>query len=233
MFHFMSRYFLADVHLSPARPDITQAFQSQLSALDDVEALYLLGDVFDAYLGDGAMTAFQAQIADFLKDLPYRIYVQHGNRDFLIGKRFAQRAGVTLLPDLHFLLLNQQRILLMHGDLLCTQDVAYQRFRRFAHHRWTKSLFQALPDRWQQALARHLRGQSQHKPRQIMDVDATTVEALFRHHRLDVLIHGHTHRPACHQEALGTRWVLPDWQGFTPLLRYQNGAFSLFPSPKK
>jgi UDP-2,3-diacylglucosamine hydrolase len=139
----------------------------------------------------------------------------HGNRDFLLGRRFMKAAGAMLLPDPSLIMAFGQRIVLTHGDAQCTADRGYQLFRRFARNRVAQWLFLAWPFRWRRALAQRMRADSEAgrmrpvSPR--YDVTREGVAALFRKGRAKVMIHGHTHRPARHVEADGVRWVLPDW----------------------
>ena len=215
--------FIADLHLSPATPALNQAFQSFLQAhAGQVDALYILGDLFEFWLGDDDRRPFSRQccawLAEFARHTP--VFLLRGNRDFLLGSRFARDSGVTLLADPHPLTLYGQPYLLSHGDGLCTDDLAYQRFRARVHQRWLQRLFLALPLGWRARLVGAVRqetGQAKaHKPAAIMDVNRQAVDALLDHAAPgSILIHGHTHRPAQHQwlhaGQVRQRWVVRDW----------------------
>ncbi len=139
----------------------------------------------------------------------------HGNRDFLLGKRFMRAAGAIWLPDPFVMTAFGARIVLAHGDALCTADRKYQTFRRLARWRAAQLLFLAWPFKWRHALAERMRSSSEEgrtrPPSPLYDVTHQGVEALFRSSHTTTMIHGHTHKPARHQETSGTRWVLPDW----------------------
>lgn len=219
----MTTLFISDLHLEESRPDITDAF---LGFLDNrargVEQLYILGDFFEAWIGDDERTPLQEQVAQALKalsDSGTAIYLMHGNRDFLIGEDFCARAGATLLDDPTVVDLYGTPTLLMHGDSLCTADVEYQKFREnMRNPQWQQMILQRpLEDR--QQMARQLReismAKNQGKEEFIMDVTPEEVVKVMEEHGVQRLIHGHTHRPAEHQlEANGKparRIVLGDW----------------------
>ena len=127
----VAEYFLADIHLSAERPDITAAFRATLAALArDASAVYILGDLFDYYLGDDLASPLQRDIAAALAALPCPVYYQHGNRDFLLGDAYARAAHMHILPERYRLSLGDKTVLIEHGDLLCTDDHGYQRLRR-------------------------------------------------------------------------------------------------------
>ncbi len=198
--------FVADIHLCQQEPTITAGFLHFLQReARQAEALYILGDLFDAWIGDDDPDPLHTDIANALRQLQQyqvAVYFIHGNRDFLLGHRFAQASGMTLLPQEQVLELYGKRILIMHGDTLCTDDPGYQRFRRRVHQRWLQKLFLALPLLVRQRIAARLRSDSQnanhHKPDHIMDVNAGAVLETMRRHQVQWLIHGHTHRPAVH-----------------------------------
>ncbi|MBM2598726.1 UDP-2,3-diacylglucosamine diphosphatase, partial [Pseudomonas sp. BDPW] len=165
----MSVLFISDLHLEAERPDITRAF---LSFLDErarrAEALYILGDFFEAWIGDDGMDAFQRSIAQSLRQVAdggTRIYLMHGNRDFLIGKAFCREAGCTLLPDPSVIDLYGEPVLLMHGDSLCTRDEAYMRLRRWLRNPLTLWVLRHLPLATRHKLARKLRKESRAQTR--------------------------------------------------------------------
>lgn len=219
----MATLFLSDLHLSADTPAFNDRFAALLGeASGRIDALYLLGDLFDAWLGDDDDTPFssdlQARLAAFTAITPVR--VMNGNRDFLIGRRFAARTGVSLLDDPATVTLYDRRYLLSHGDSLCTDDVAYQRYRAAIRRPARRWLLEHLPLSIRRAIARTLRARSQAdkagKPAAIMDVNATAVASLLAAHPGATLIHGHTHRPGHHYHRVGRdqreRWVLPDWR---------------------
>jgi len=160
---------ISDLHLEAARQDITRGFLDflQRQAIK-AQALYILGDFFEVWLGDDAMSSFAKQIAEALQRLNQsgtRIFIMHGNRDFLIGERFCREAGCALLPDPSLVDLNGEKVLLMHGDSLCTQDIGYQRLRFWLRNPISLWLLKHLPLALRQALARKLRKTSQKQTR--------------------------------------------------------------------
>ncbi|WP_342242946.1 UDP-2,3-diacylglucosamine diphosphatase [Pseudomonas sp. OTU5201] len=214
---------ISDLHLEEERPDITRAFLSFLQTrAPRAEALYILGDFFEAWIGDDAMTPFQHAIARELRTLAdggTRIYVMHGNRDFMIGNDFCREAGCTLLPDPSLVQMNGEPVLLMHGDSLCTQDEAYMRLRRWLRNPVTLFILRHLPLATRHKLARKLRKESRMQTRQkaaeITDVTLEEIPRILRQHGVRTLIHGHTHRPGIHELDLdgqsARRIVLGDW----------------------
>lgn len=237
----ISHVFISDLHLatdcgtnSPAidvaDAALWQAFLSlldELSTLPHLQQLYILGDWFEAWIGDDAalcepIVSCLAPMLEKLRALHRRnvaILVMHGNRDFTIGQKFCNRFGGQLIKEPYNLDLNGKKIRLEHGDALTTDDKAYQRFRRIIRHPITKGLLLALPLSKRTQLANNLRQQSQagnaKKSMQIMDVSADTVEAVMHDskHPIDILLHGHTHRPCLHELSHHKqRIVLGDWR---------------------
>lgn len=223
----MSRatYFISDLHLSANTPDLTALLKRLLKEWEkDAEVLYILGDLFEAWAGDDQLEEpFYAEVTALLKaaSAHYKIFFIHGNRDFLIGQAFASAAGLTLLADNTLIDLYGQKILIAHGDALCTDDVEYQAFRTMVRTpEWQqKFLALPLPARLEQVAEARSKSASakKYKAVGIMDVNADAVDALVRQHDYAVIIHGHTHRPAVHEWTLDDnaceRWVLPDWSG--------------------
>ena len=212
--------FISDLHLSADDPATTAAFHAFLQGTARTAgALYILGDLFEFWIGDDSLDeAFNAGIIAALAELASHdvpVFFMPGNRDFLPGRRFARAAGLQMLPDPCLIKLDDQDVLLSHGDALCTDDLAYQRFRRIVRHPLVQMLFLALPRRWRQNQVDQLRQRSkasnQMKRSDIMDVSAGAVTALLAQYHCNTLIHGHTHRPAMHLLSPGQRWVLPDW----------------------
>ncbi len=219
----MTTLFISDLHLEESRPDITDAF---LAFLKDkamgVERLYILGDFFEAWIGDDERTPLQETVAAALKEVSdngTEIFLMHGNRDFLIGEDFCNRAGATLLDDPTVVDLYGIPTLLMHGDSLCTADVEYQKFRANMRNPQWQQMILARPLADRQQMARQLReismAKNQGKAETIMDVTPEEVVKEMEAHGVQRLVHGHTHRPAIHElQANGQdarRIVLGDW----------------------
>lgn len=214
---------ISDLHLQEQRPDITRAFLSLLEGpARQAQALYILGDFFEAWIGDDAMTPFQQSICQALRalsDSGTAVFVMHGNRDFLIGQAFCKAAGCTLLADPSVVELAGQAVLLMHGDTLCTGDVAYMKLRRYLRNPLTMWVLRHLPLATRQRLARKLRSESRAQTRMkasdIVDVTPAEVPRQMAAHGVRTLIHGHTHRPAVHDLLVdgqpAQRIVLGDW----------------------
>ncbi|MFG6137142.1 UDP-2,3-diacylglucosamine diphosphatase [Halomonas sp. B23F22_10] len=230
----MSTLLISDLHLHPGAPAITEGFLNWLETrAAGAEALYILGDFFEAWIGDDLLdlgaadptgtAALAERIAEALKqraEAGTAIYLMHGNRDFLLGERFAEAAGATLLPDPSVVTLGDERVLLMHGDSLCTLDEAYMAFRAKARDPQWQAQILAMPIPERIALAKQLRDQSgeanSNKAEDIMDVTPAEVVQALREHGVTTMIHGHTHRPAAHDVdldgATARRFVLGDWQ---------------------
>ncbi len=231
----MTTLFISDLHLEESRPDITGAFLGFLKthALG-VERLYILGDFFEAWIGDDERTPLQEQVAAALRevrDSGTEIFLMHGNRDFLIGNDYCERAGATLLDDPTVVDLYGTPALLMHGDSLCTADVEYQKFRANMRNPQMQKMMLARPLEDRQQMARQLRQMSmaknQGKAEDIMDVTPEEVVKELEHHGVQLMIHGHTHRPAIHDlEANGEparRIVLGDWDTHVWWLEARSG----------
>lgn len=231
----MTVLFISDLHLSPERPETTDAFFRFMEGpARQAQALYILGDLFEYWAGDDLSDPFNQRIIKALADLAGRgvhTSLLVGNRDFLIGRRFARAAGLSLLPDPSLVPIDGHPTLLMHGDSLCTDDTAYMAFRRKVRHPLVLALLRHMP----LALSRRLfiagRRQSEaakkNKARDIMDVNHGAVADALRAHGHPRLIHGHTHRPARHDHTVdgGTceRWVLSDWHDKATWLECRGG----------
>lgn len=214
---------ISDLHLEEQRPDISRAFLHFIETrAPQAEALYILGDFFEVWVGDDGMTPFQHQIARALRTLSEsgtRIYLMHGNRDFMIGKAFCKEAGCTLLSDPHIARFGDERVLLMHGDSLCTRDEGYMRMRRLLRNPLSLFILHNLSLARRQKIASKLRSTSKKETRlkasDIVDVTTDEVLKVMRKHGVLTLIHGHTHRPATHALQIGgqtaQRIVLGDW----------------------
>jgi UDP-2,3-diacylglucosamine hydrolase len=227
----MTTLFIADLHLDAERPHIVDLFASLLDGeARRTDALYILGDLFESWIGDdddAALPARIAQATQALRKAGVPIYFIHGNRDFLLGAAYAARAGMTLIADPTVIELGGERTLLMHGDTLCTDDAEYQKFRALVRNPDWQRQFLSRPLAERRAFAAQARSESRKhttaaKP-EIMDVNQTAVEAAMRAHGVRKLIHGHTHRPATHHFTLdgqpAQRLVLGDWYEHDSVLR--------------
>lgn len=214
---------ISDLHLEEKRPDITRAFLRFLETrAAQAEALYILGDFFEVWVGDDGMSPFQHEIARALNALSQggtRVYLMHGNRDFMIGKAFRREAGCTLLADPYIAQLGGERVLLTHGDSLCTRDEGYMRLRRWLRNPVSLFILHNLSLAKRQKLAQKLRSSSKEETRMkasdIVDVTPDEVIKIMQRHKVRTLIHGHTHRPATHSMQIdgqaAMRIVLGDW----------------------
>ncbi|VVE08503.1 UDP-2,3-diacylglucosamine diphosphatase [Pandoraea eparura] len=234
--------FISDLHLSPALPRTVQVFEDFLRGpAREASVLFILGDLFEYWIGDDmldvdAPTGTRTDASDAASPQPeplgafarrmtaamaalsasgVPIAVMRGNRDFLLGERFARAAGAILLDDPCVFSFLGQALVLSHGDQLCTDDVGYQRFRRVAHSPLGKAFFLALPLRLRMAIANRVRRRSAAKGAHRMayaDANAQAIAALLDAVGERTLVHGHTHRPARHVDGRHVRWVLPDWE---------------------
>ncbi|BBP01780.1 UDP-2,3-diacylglucosamine diphosphatase [Sulfuriferula nivalis] len=227
--------FISDLHLCESRPNINQQFFDFLTQTAiHADALYILGDLFEYWLGDDTLDQpLNQQVATALKQLTatgVKLYFMHGNRDFLIAQDFAVLSGATLLPDPSLIDLYGTPTLLMHGDTLCTDDVKYLAFRNQVRNPVWQHQFLAQPLATRIALAQQARKQSesdkQEKSSEIMDVNDAAVTAVLTEYNYPRLIHGHTHRSAVHNHNIDghmcQRWVLTDWYEHGGYLRCDN-----------
>lgn len=226
---FASALFISDLHLTPSMPLTAQRFFNFCEKeAPKVEAVFILGDLFEYWVGDDAAlySPFQQEVQRVIANLAtkVKIYYLHGNRDFLIGQTFIKKTGMTLLPDPSTVEIAAQKWVLAHGDALCTADPGYQLFRHWVRKSWVQKIFLSLPLNWRKGIAQQLRSNShaQYQPIQAssahrlkMDVTQEACAATLRDQAGDRLIHGHTHMPAHHDESLNgqkwQRWVLSDW----------------------
>lgn len=211
--------FISDCHLDPGRPQTIQVLVDFLQTrAATARRLYILGDLFEVWLGDDDPAQGLLEVITALQRLSEScdVFFMAGNRDFLVGEAFAERAGMTLLEEPLILRLGQSQVALMHGDILCTDDHDYQAFRVMVRDpRWQADLL-ARPLVERQQIAAQMRRDSaaamRNKASEIMDVNAAAVMQAFHDQRVDVIVHGHTHRPATHNyESNLTRIVLGDW----------------------
>ena len=219
----MTTLFISDLHLSGERPRVTKLFIQFLhNQARTAEALYILGDLFEAWLGDDMILPDYQPALEAMKNLSdsgVPLYFMHGNRDFLVGEQFTELSGARLLEDPAVIDLYGQTTLLLHGDTLCTDDTAYQEFRTLVRNpQWQAAMLAKSPEQ-RLALAKQYRETSQaetgSKAQDIMDVNQQTLEQLMREKGIYKMIHGHTHRPAIHDfsidDNVAQRVVLGDW----------------------
>jgi len=239
--------FISDLHLDGTQPEITDQF---LRFLDEeakhAAALYILGDLFEAWIGDDDPDADKQRAIAALRattQAGVRCYLIHGNRDFLIGKRFSQETGVQLLEDGTVVDLYGRRVLLMHGDSLCIDDHAYQRLRRIVRNPLVQFTMRSLSLKQRQKLAARMRAGSKahiqsmdRTAPQIMDVNANEVLATLARYDVDCIVHGHTHRPAIHHLQVNgkpaTRIVLGDWYEQGSVLKWDERGYELLSLPR-
>ena len=219
----MHSIFVSDLHLCPSRPAINQLFlQFLCGPAAASESVYILGDLFEYWAGDDDDDLFNRSISAKLRELAdtgVALYLMHGNRDFLIGDRFAANCGATLLADPTLIDLYGTPTLVLHGDSLCTDDVGYQQFRNKVRDPSYQAQFLAQPLDQRKKIIAGLRTENtekkQLKTEAIMDVAPATVAAVLRKYGCPRMIHGHTHRPAVHDHLVNgrhcERWVLADW----------------------
>lgn len=239
----MTTLFISDLHLDASRPAITTLFLDFLQReAHKVDALYILGDLFEAWVGDDDPSGTGSMVATGLRavsEAGVPVYFIRGNRDFLLGRDYATRSGMRVLPDPAVVMLYGKPVLLMHGDLLCTADTAYQAFRMQTRNpAWQQQfLSQSLDARMafaaqaraaSQAHQANLRGDGGNaRFESITDVAPDTVNITFARYGIDMLIHGHTHRPDVHRNGARTRIVLGDWYAQGSVLRMDAGGYAL------
>jgi len=219
----MATLFISDLHLKAEQPETIGLFLDFLAEqATQAEALYILGDLFEAWLGDDLLLPGYAPVLEAMKrlsDSGVPLYVMHGNRDFLLGERFARLSGATLIDDPCVIDLYGTSTLLMHGDLLCTDDLPYQAMRRqLRDPQWIAAFLEKTAQEridFARGLRERSRKETGEKAEAIMDVNAATVAQTLRDHQVGRLIHGHTHRPAVHllevDGQAAHRFVLGDW----------------------
>ncbi|WP_296283128.1 UDP-2,3-diacylglucosamine diphosphatase [uncultured Acinetobacter sp.] len=234
----MTYLFIADLHLSPDHPRLVRGFLALLEHYQNKNTqLYILGDWFNAWIGDDYTAPWLDEIVQQLKqftDAGNQIYFQVGNRDFALGQKFLNKFNGQLLPDIYTLNIGNKRFHLEHGDALCTDDISYQRFKKIIRNPIILTILKSTPLSFRQKLANGFRKKSrdaqQNKSYEIMDVNQQAVEQAL--HKVEVLIHGHTHRPCIHDVDGKPRIVLGDWREKTSeamLLEVnENGGYKLF-----
>ena len=232
----MTTLFISDLHLDKDKPEIGQQFLSFLEGeARTADALYILGDLFEVWVGDDDPNPHYAVIKSALRDLSASgvpVFFMHGNRDFLVGKLFAEETGVTILDDPELIELHGNKVLLSHGDAYCIDDKQYQQVRLMTRSAEWQTMFLAKSLQDRVAFAENARKESQayneSVDNDIMDVNQDAVVGTFRNQPIDVLLHGHTHRPAIHELDLDGRTVrrivLGDWYEQGSVVRWdENG----------
>ena len=240
----MSTLFISDVHVDSTRPEILGQLLTFLETnAMDAEDLYILGDLFETWIGDDDPDPDKHRVVHALHDLSHsgvRCHFMAGNRDFLAGDVFAERTGCRMLEDPSLVQLFDVPVLLLHGDSLCTDDHEYQRFRRMVRDpSWQQDFLSTTVDH-RIAMTSQARDASKthgsQKPPEIMDVSKTTVNAMMREYGVYTMIHGHTHRPDIHHfkvdDRPATRIVLGDWYTQGSYLRWSPAGYSLEPLPR-
>ena len=235
----MRTLFVSDVHLNVVRADIVGAFLAFLEQkARHADALFILGDLFDEWLGDDDDKPPHGEVCDALAALTATglpVSVVHGNHDFLLGKKFTKRSGCSLLGDHTIIDIYGTSTLIMHGDTLCTDDVDYQAFRKMTRNPIMQKMFLSLPLAKRAEKAAGIRQGSREdvalKSDEIMDVTTEAVDAVMRKYNVRHLIHGHTHRPAVHSFTLNdqeaTRIVLGDWYEQDSVLIWDEAGYRL------
>lgn len=230
--HLFEAVFISDLHLHPDNPVITARFDQFINwAAKSTKTLYILGDFFHVWPGDDGLTAWSEAIANKLNGLAQqgiKIYFMHGNRDFLLGTKFAALAGMDLLVEPAVINYDQKSVLLVHGDRYCSKDRSHQRFRCLTRNNLFIRLFLKLPLRWRQKMVNSVRKMSQaqtYNP-DAMQVIPESMIAHMKHYKVDTVIHGHTHKPGlvehCREAAIYKQYVLSDWDDSPDLLCYHN-----------
>jgi UDP-2,3-diacylglucosamine hydrolase len=240
----MATLFISDLHLDAGHPEISRQFLAFLSGpAAQAEALYILGDLFEVWIGDDDPEPAKRRIVEGLGTLTARgvpCYVMHGNRDFLLGERFCRETGCHLLEDPTIIELHGKRVLTMHGDALCTDDHSYQSLRAMVRDPGWQRMFLALSPEQRQVLADEARAGSKAHIEQamssIMDVNPGAVQAAMRGAGVNLLLHGHTHRPNVHRFELDgepvARIVLGDWHEQGSVLIWDDAGFELRGLPR-
>ncbi len=235
----MTSLFISDLHLDESRPEVTHALLNFLHrAAGECKALYILGDLFESWIGDDDESPLSSRVSRALKAFHATgsdVYFMHGNRDFLVGEAFCERSAVILLPEPYTFDLAGHKTMLLHGDSLCTQDQAYQTFRKQVRDPAYQARILTEPLEERRKLALKMRDMSaeatSNKPADIMDVTESEVQSVMESHGSTLLIHGHTHRPQRHPLNLShgpsERIVLGDWHRSSHYLRVSDNEIDL------
>ena len=241
----MATLFISDLHLEPGRPEIGEQFLAFLAgSAREADALYILGDLFEAWIGDDDPNPYYAQMKTAIRELSdsgVPVFFMHGNRDFMIGETFAAEAGITLLSDPHPLQLYGEKVLLSHGDAMCTDDVEYQQVRAMTRNPDWQAMMLSKSIEERIAFAAQARAQSlarsETMTEEIADVSQDAVQQTIRESGADILLHGHTHRPAVHpfhvDERPVHRIVLGDWYEQGSMVEWDEDGPRLEELPRK
>ena len=214
----MTTYFISDLHMEKIESPIANTFSEFLKRLNQNDTLYILGDLFESWIGDDNVSELSQFVIDQLNSLSNQgihIGIMHGNRDFLIGEAFANEVGISILSDPYALNINGLNVILSHGDFLCTDDIDYMDFRNMVRSEvWQKDFLSKNLDE-RNEIANSLRSTSKDatskKSLEITDANPETINDFMQKNQPDIFIHGHTHRPKIHEDNLFKRVVLGDW----------------------
>lgn len=240
----MTTLFISDLHLEAKRPEIGEQFLAFLAGeAREAEALYILGDLFEAWLGDDDPNPHYAGMKTAIREVAdsgVPVFFMHGNRDFMIGEQFAAETGVTILNDPEIVDLYGDKVLLSHGDALCTDDVHYQQIRAMTRDPEWQDMMRVKPMQERIEIAIQARKDSlahgESLDDEITDVNQGAVEETIREHGVDILLHGHTHRPAVHEveldDRVATRIVLGDWYEQGSVVRWDAAGPRLEAMPR-
>ena len=230
----MTKLFISDLHLDARRPAATRTFLHFLEeTATEARDLYILGDLFELWIGDDDPNPLHQEIASAIAALGKsgtRCFFMAGNRDFVIGPDYLARCGLTRLNDPTLIYVGGKSVLVSHGDIFCTDDIGYQRYRRIVYNPVLKSIYDALPFAIRDLIVGRIRSSSQEsdKPPEIMDVNQGAIEQALREFDVDILLHGHTHRPAIHEFRMDghstQRIVLGDWYDAGSVLRWDESG---------
>ena len=231
----MKPRFISDIHLSENNPHLTNAFKTFLNeSKESCTHLFILGDLFEIWIGDDDDSSFNQEIKKILTDFTSngpKTFFMHGNRDFLVGEAFGKETGITILPDPYALEINNQKVILSHGDFLCTDDKDYIDFRNQVRDKDWQNNFLEKPLDERKQIAATLRADSKEatskKSNEITDVNNQSVEDFINEQQPDLFIHGHTHRPNIHDVGSSNRIVLGDWGDYGWVLNIDNQDFDL------
>jgi UDP-2,3-diacylglucosamine hydrolase len=231
----MATYFISDLHLERIESSITNIFTEFLDDLNQNDSLYILGDLFESWIGDDNVTELSQYISDRLLSLSERnisVAIMHGNRDFLIGEDFCKASSIKLINDPRIIEIDTKKVMLTHGDELCTDDKEYQAFRSVVRNPLWQKDFLNFPISKREKIAGEAKDASkdskENKAMEIMDVNTDAVLKAFNDHPVEIMIHGHTHRPNIHkisnEERKLTRYVLGDWSKNSAIILKWNEA---------
>ncbi|MDC0064709.1 UDP-2,3-diacylglucosamine diphosphatase [Gammaproteobacteria bacterium] len=231
----MATYFISDLHLEKIKSPITNIFTKFLDELNKNDSLYILGDLFESWIGDDDVSELSQYIADRLGSLSERnisVAIMHGNRDFLIGEDFCKASSIELINDPLIIEINTKKVMLTHGDELCTDDKEYQAFRSVVRNPLWQKDFLNFPISKREKIAGEAKDASkdskENKAMEIMDVNTDAVFKAFNDHEIEIMIHGHTHRPNIHKISNEgknlTRYVLGDWSKNSAIILKWNEA---------